>query len=69
MVLNLQNHYGLGKENFERDYIQLIHIYDRTQTGDKGDKWLNGQVTIRTSSYYRLRIEGVIGNRKENDFS
>jgi hypothetical protein len=33
----------------------------RTQKGDKGDQWLNGQVTIRSSSYYRLLIEGVIG--------
>lgn len=29
--------------------------------GNKGDQWLNGQVTLRSGSYYRLQIEGVVG--------
>ncbi|UJR31098.1 hypothetical protein I4U23_018606, partial [Adineta vaga] len=38
-----------------------------TQKGNKGDQWLNGQVTIRSSSYLRLRIEGVIGDSFQGD--
>lgn len=33
----------------------------RTQTGNKGDIWLYAQVTVRSSEYYRLMIEGVVG--------
>jgi hypothetical protein len=44
--------------------IYLIIIYHRTQQGNKGDQWLNGQVTVLLSSYYRLHIEAVIGNAK-----
>jgi hypothetical protein len=41
-------------------------LFDRTQQGNQGNQWLNGQVTVRTSSYYRLHIEGIIGNTKNN---
>ncbi|CAF0847412.1 unnamed protein product, partial [Rotaria sordida] len=37
------------------------------QKGNKGDQWLNGQVTIRSSSYYRLQIEGIVGTSIEGD--
>ena len=36
-------------------------IFHRAQQGDQGNQWLNGQVTLRSSAYYRLLIEGVIG--------
>jgi hypothetical protein len=42
----------------------LIIIDNRRQEGNKSDIWFNGQVTIRSASYYRLHIEAVIGNRK-----
>lgn len=36
-------------------------IFHRTLKGNQSDQWLNGQVTLRSSSYYRLQIEGIIG--------
>ncbi len=51
-------------ENSYVDYIYLIILFDRTQQGNQSNQWLNGQVTVLLSSYYRLRIEGVIGNTK-----
>ena len=43
------------------DFSMCLLFYHRTLQGDKGDRWLNGQVTIRSSAYFRLQIEGVIG--------
>ncbi|CAF4185562.1 unnamed protein product, partial [Rotaria sp. Silwood2] len=40
-----------------------------SQQGGKGDRWLNGQVTIRSSSYYRLQIEGVVGKSIRGDIA
>ena len=42
-------------------YLTRVLVDCRTQKGDKGNVWLNGQVNLRSSSYYRLQIEGVIG--------
>ena len=36
-------------------------VFHRTQIGNQSDQWLNGQVTLRSSSYYRLQIEAIIG--------
>ena len=45
----------------DRERRTLVSSSSRAQEGNKGDRWLNGQVTIRSGSYYRLLIEGVIG--------
>lgn len=50
--------------SYQRDSERIqntIQSFSRAQEGNKGDRWLNGQVTIRSSSYFRLSIEGVIG--------
>ncbi|CAM4977745.1 unnamed protein product [Rotaria socialis] len=42
-------------------------VYLRGLQGNQGDKWLNGQVTVKSSSYYRIRIERVVGNSFQGD--
>lgn len=49
------------RKKFIIDILSDIFVDFRSLKGNKGDKWLNGQVTIQSAAYYRLQIEGVIG--------
>jgi hypothetical protein len=40
-----------------------------TQSGDKGQGWLNGRVKVLSSSAYRLVIEGIVGRSFTSDIA
>ena len=59
---------GMGTLNIYTNSSNVSNLI-WSQTGNKGDVWLNGQVNINSASTFRLMIEGVRGNDYTSDIA